>query len=231
MWTLYGFSPVDGVHDVVERHHDRRVAAEGVGRAEQEVVPDIGEHPDHRDDQDRRRDRQHDAPEDAEEAGAVDLGGFHQLLRHADVEAAGEDGGEGQPVDGVDEDEAEQATGQAELAERRRHRDEDRLIGREGAEEDEAEDQAVGGEAEFGEGEAVERADQRGDDHCRNDDDEGVASRSRGCRRIRRRRRRSTTRRATGRRSAASGSVRMLPAWISGIGLIEVSSITTSGKR
>ena len=32
-----------GVHDVVERHHDRRVAAEGVGRAEQEVVPDVGE--------------------------------------------------------------------------------------------------------------------------------------------------------------------------------------------
>ena len=45
-----------------------------------------------------------------EEAGAVDLGGLHQVLRNVDVEAPGEDGGEWQPVDRVDEDEAREGT-------------------------------------------------------------------------------------------------------------------------
>src|SRR3546814_13555509 len=45
-----------------------------------EVVPDIGELVDDRDDDDRTGVRQEDAPEDPEEAGAVDHCGLHQLI-------------------------------------------------------------------------------------------------------------------------------------------------------
>jgi hypothetical protein len=60
---------------------DRRSAREG--RTEQEVVPDVGELPDDRDDDDRTRRRQQDAPENLEEARAVDLRCAHQLGREA----------------------------------------------------------------------------------------------------------------------------------------------------
>src|SRR5262245_18291639 len=43
------------VDDVVQRHRDRRRTAGGEGGAEQKVVPDVGELPDHGDDQDRQR--------------------------------------------------------------------------------------------------------------------------------------------------------------------------------
>src|SRR6516164_1802595 len=57
-----------GVDDIVERDRHRRGVSGGEGRTEQEVVPDVGELVDHRDDEDRRRVRQNDPAENLEEA-------------------------------------------------------------------------------------------------------------------------------------------------------------------
>ena len=71
---------VDGGAERDQRGGDRLLPAGGKGDAVEELVPDAGELPDHGHDQDRRRQRQHDAPEDPEEAGAVDPRGLHQVL-------------------------------------------------------------------------------------------------------------------------------------------------------
>ena len=78
----------------------------GEGGAEQEVVPDVGELPDDGDDDDRPRGRQQDAPEDLEEAGAVDLRRADQLGREGLVVVAEEQRGEAEAVDDMDEDQA-----------------------------------------------------------------------------------------------------------------------------
>src|SRR5579885_541640 len=65
-----------GVDPVVQRHRNRRGVPGGEGRAEQEIVPDVGELVDDRDDDDRPGARQHDPPEDLEEAGTVHHGGL-----------------------------------------------------------------------------------------------------------------------------------------------------------
>src|SRR5580704_2034571 len=70
-----------GIDDIVERHRHRGCVAGGEGRTEQEVVPDVGELVDDRHDEDRRRVRQYDAPEDLEKTRAVDLRRLDQLRR------------------------------------------------------------------------------------------------------------------------------------------------------
>ena len=78
----------------------------GEDDAVEEFVPDAGELPDHRDDQDRRRQRQHDLVEDAPEAGAVDARRLDQVVGDGDEEVAAEERGEGDALHAVDEDEA-----------------------------------------------------------------------------------------------------------------------------
>ena len=62
-----------GVDDVIEGDGYRIAVADREGDAEQEIVPDLGELPDHGHDNCRRRHRQQNAEEDAEEARAIDL--------------------------------------------------------------------------------------------------------------------------------------------------------------
>ena len=54
-WTLYSFTPVEELHEVVQRHRHRLAVEIGERRAEQEVVPDVGELPDDADHDDRAR--------------------------------------------------------------------------------------------------------------------------------------------------------------------------------
>src|SRR5579872_3398820 len=65
---------------------DRLAAPRGEDGAEQVIVPDAGELPDHGDDENRRRQRQDDLPEDAPETGAVDPRRLDQIVRNVDVE-------------------------------------------------------------------------------------------------------------------------------------------------
>src|SRR5579883_1522729 len=87
---------------------DRLAAARGEDDAEQIVVPDAGELPDHGDDQDRRRQRQDDLPENPPEAGAVDARRLDQVVGNVDVVVAAEQRGEGCPLHAVDQDRSEE---------------------------------------------------------------------------------------------------------------------------
>src|SRR5271165_1502628 len=55
-----------GIHKIVERDRHRRLVTGREGRAEQEVVPNVGELVDHRDDEDRGRVGEQDAAKDLE---------------------------------------------------------------------------------------------------------------------------------------------------------------------
>src|SRR5579871_6201452 len=135
-----------GVDDIVERDRNRRGVARGESRAEQEIVPDVGELVDHRDDEDGRRVRQNDSAEDLEEARAIHLRGADQFIRERLVIVAEKERREAKPIDQVDQHEvdgriaeAERPADQAfkglsdrsEPSEDRRHRNEDGLEGNE----------------------------------------------------------------------------------------------------
>ena len=106
MSTLYSLTPVEVLTRLFSATVIGWLPPDGEHHAEQEVVPDLGELPDHAHHDDRRRQRQDDAPEDGEEAGAVDARGFGELGGHGHVEVAEEQRGEGQAVDHVHEDQA-----------------------------------------------------------------------------------------------------------------------------
>src|SRR5262249_34518423 len=101
---------------------DRLTTAGGEDGAEQIVVPDAGELPDHGNDQDRGRQRQDDLPKDAPEAGAVDAGGFDQIVGNVDVVVAAEQRRERRALHAMDEDEAGDGVGEANRAENERPR-------------------------------------------------------------------------------------------------------------
>src|SRR5271163_4540012 len=65
-------NPGRSVDEIVERDRHRRLIAGGESRAEQEVVPDVGELVDHRHNEDRGGIRQENAAENLKEARAVD---------------------------------------------------------------------------------------------------------------------------------------------------------------
>src|SRR5215831_18016726 len=69
-----------GVDDIVQRHGHRGAFPGRKRGAEQKIVPDIGELPDHRDNDDRPGIGQQDAPEDRKEARAVDHRRLDQLV-------------------------------------------------------------------------------------------------------------------------------------------------------
>src|SRR4249920_1170004 len=88
-----------GVHQVVQGHGDRLTLAGGEHHAEQEVVPDLGELPYHADDNDGRRQRENNPPENREETRAVDAGSLGELGRYRYVKVSEEQRGEGQAID------------------------------------------------------------------------------------------------------------------------------------
>jgi len=69
------------VDDIVEGNRHRARLARGESRAEQEVIPDIGELVDDRDDENRRRIGQQNPPENLEKTRPVDLRSLDQLGR------------------------------------------------------------------------------------------------------------------------------------------------------
>src|SRR4051794_38035114 len=89
-----------------QRRRYRLLIACRKGDAKEELVPDPGELEDHGHDQDRRRQRQDDAPENPEEAGAVDPRRLQQVLRNADIIVAAEQRRETQALHGVDQHQA-----------------------------------------------------------------------------------------------------------------------------
>src|ERR1700677_3635657 len=78
-----------GLRDVgAERHQGRcdwPVRTLGKGDAIEVFIPDVGELPNHRDDQNRRRQRQNDPAEYLQKASAVDLRGLYEIGRNIDV--------------------------------------------------------------------------------------------------------------------------------------------------
>src|ERR1700727_519287 len=78
------------VSDRVEGGGDRLIGAGQEGDGIQELVPDTGKLPDRANDQDGRRQRQDDAPEDAVEPGTVDPSGLDQILGNGEEVVAPE---------------------------------------------------------------------------------------------------------------------------------------------
>uniref|UniRef100_A0A1I8AN86 MHC class II antigen n=1 Tax=Steinernema glaseri TaxID=37863 RepID=A0A1I8AN86_9BILA len=132
--------PGAGVDQVVEGHGDRLRVATGEHHAEQKVVPDLGELPDQAHHDDRDRPGQQDAPEDGEEPRAIQPRRLHQGLGHAGVVVAEKQRGEGQAVHDVHQHQAGGGTGQAQLAEGERGRQQHRLERQEAAEQQQPEE-------------------------------------------------------------------------------------------
>src|SRR5450755_1892019 len=167
-----------GLGDIgVERHQrrsHRAIRTFGERDAEEKLVPDVGELPDHRHDQDRRRQRQDDVPEDLEKAGAVDLGGSNQVERHIDVEVAAEQRREADPPNDVDQDQRTDRVGQVEFAQRERPGHELHLRRQEYAEGDDGEQRRRAAKAPQRKNVSVHGADQGGHDRRRYGDDQRV---------------------------------------------------------
>src|SRR6185437_10062656 len=151
-----------------ERRGNRLLGAGGEDDAEQELVPDAGELPDHRNDQDRRRDRDDHLPEDAPEAGAVDAGRLDQVVGDVDVEIAAEERGERYALHAVNEDQAIDRIGEVELAEEEGPRHQRQLAGYENAEQHAGEQELRAAELPFAEHVAVHRPKNGGNDRRRN---------------------------------------------------------------
>src|SRR5579883_2529584 len=100
-----------------QRRGDRLVASRREDDAEEIVIPDAGELPDHGDDQDRRRQRQDDLPENAPEAGAVDTRRFDQVVGNVHVVVAAEQRRERRPLHAMDQDQADDRVGEPDMAE------------------------------------------------------------------------------------------------------------------
>src|SRR5215472_3324819 len=75
----------DGGGERDESGRDGLLLAGRERHAIEELVPDMRELPDHGDDQDGRRERQDDAPENAKEPGAVDARGPDQFMWNGDI--------------------------------------------------------------------------------------------------------------------------------------------------
>src|ERR1700676_3308789 len=94
----------DGGSECNQRCGHRLLVARCEGHAEQEFVPDPGELEDHAYDQDRRRQRKDDSPENPEEASAVDSRSLQQIRGNANVVVAAEQSRETQTLNRVDQD-------------------------------------------------------------------------------------------------------------------------------
>ena len=152
-----------------QRRGDRLVGAGVQHDAEQVLVPDAGELPDHGDDHDRRGQRHDDLPEDAPEAGAVDARRFDQVVGDADIVVAEEQRREREALDAVDQDQAVDRVGEADLAEQEGPGQQRDLARHEDAEQHAAEDDLRAREPPLAEDIAVDGAERGRDDGRRND--------------------------------------------------------------
>src|SRR5882724_9259683 len=157
-----------------QRRRHRLLSAGRKGDAIEELVPDPGELEDHGHDQDRRRQWQDDAPEDPEEAGAVDPRRLQQVLRNADIIVAAEQRRETEALDGVDQHQAGDGVHQREIAQHHHPGDQLHLFGQKDAERDEAEHKLVAAEAPQRDRIAGERPEQRRKDGGRDRQGQGV---------------------------------------------------------
>ncbi|MNT20842.1 hypothetical protein D3C72_1561610 [compost metagenome] len=160
--------------EIVERHRHRGRRRAGERGAEQEVVPDIGELPDDRDDDDRAGGRQENAAEDLEEARAVDLRRSHQLGREGLVIVAKIERGEAEAVDHMHHDQAPDRSGEAQNAEDAGHRDQHDLERDEARQKQHAEEDVGTGETPLGQHVTIERADDRRDRDGRHHHQDGI---------------------------------------------------------
>src|SRR5580704_6091524 len=100
-----------------ERSGDRLAAAGREDDAEQIFVPDAGELPDHRHDQDGGRERQHDLAKDAPESGAVDARRLDQVVGNVDVVVPTEQRCEGDALHAVNQDQPDDRVAEPDVAE------------------------------------------------------------------------------------------------------------------
>src|SRR6266700_4657141 len=146
LFTVHRFAG-DGGRERNQRGGDRLLAARGEGDAKEELVPDPGELEDHGHDQDRRRERQHDPPENPEEPSAVDAGCLQEILLDADIVVATEQCREAHALDGVDQDQAGDRVHEREIAQHHYPWDQLHLLGEEDAEGDERKDHLIAAKA------------------------------------------------------------------------------------
>src|ERR1700733_3015501 len=153
-----------------QRCGDRLLRSAGEDDAEQEFVPDAGELPDHRDDEDRRRQWKNDLEKDSPEAGAVDGGRLGEGVGNVDVIVPAEQRREREALDHMNENEAINRVREMQCAEDVGPGQKLDLARHEDAENDADEQRLRSRETPFREDVAVHRADEgredrRGDGH------------------------------------------------------------------
>src|SRR6478752_6333002 len=157
-----------------QRCRYRLLTAGRKGDAVQELVPYPGELEDDGHDQDRRRQRQDDAPENPEETGAVDPRRLQQILRDTDIVVTAEQRRETQTLYGMDHDQAGDGVHQPEIAQHHHPGDQLHLFGQEDAERHDAEQELVAAETPKRDRIAGERTQQRREDGGRDRQGKGI---------------------------------------------------------
>src|SRR5580693_3792494 len=147
-----------------QRGGDRLLPARGKGDAIEELIPDPGKLEDHGHDQDRRRERQYDPPENPEEAGPVDSRCFQQVLGNTDIIVTAEQRRETHALYGVDQDQAGDGVHQREIAQHDHPGDQLHLFGQENAERHQTENHLIAAKAPERDRKAGERPEQGGED-------------------------------------------------------------------
>ena len=142
--------------------------------SEEEVVPREDERVGGGGEQARDREREHDVPEHAHEARAVDVSGRFEVDRDRAVEVGQHPGRERDREARVHDDQADVGVVQVQLDEHDEHRHHERDRGDRVAEHEERRGHPATVEAQAGEREGRRRADEQRDDRRRRRDEEAV---------------------------------------------------------
>src|SRR5258706_6782702 len=147
--------PGGTVDQIVQCHGDRERAVVAERSAEQELVPDVGELPDHRNHDDRSAARKQNAEQHAKEIRPVHSRRPDKFKREGSVVVAEKQRREADAVDHVDEHQAFDGAGQTEHAERLGHRNQNDLERNEDGKQHGREHQVGAAELELGQYVAV----------------------------------------------------------------------------